>query len=233
GGTGCSGCHHLSTATVSQHILSGVANQVNMTLNGIVASLAVVLSTHSAFNNRGNVFIPYTVNPMDGAGFMIVGPGFFTQPVGLALDAGSSAHVSSNKTTLAGPGDNTGLQLTYDGDVAVATSTLTASASGATSGADSLSVSNAPLPNPNPNNLAFLAAGFAYNQSFTVSEIAYGGTWVENDDCSGVAGVSTSDHITFTVTPDVAGPCTITLSDTFGQTNTVAVSVTTSGFGIH
>ncbi len=78
--------------------------------------------------------------------------------------------------------------------------------------------------------------GAATAQTITVHETGYNATFGENDTCSGIATVTTSNNhgptASYTVTGVASGQCDATFSDLFAQTAPVHIVVTTSGFHI-
>lgn len=89
-----------------------------------------------------------------------------------------------------------------------------------------------PALNVNPSSLSFDATGATYASTFAITQTGTG-AFKETDSCSGIATVTPASlqapSSTVTVTPVAAGTCTITVSDAYGQSKQVAVSVTTSG----
>ena len=97
----------------------------------------------------------------------------------------------------------------------------------------------APTPTPaspigiTPYRLNFYGAGNAYSQTFNVSESGYSGTFTESDTCNGtIATLSPTSaggpSAAFTVTPQGAGNCTLTIKDSNGNSAAVSVTVTIS-----
>ena len=86
-----------------------------------------------------------------------------------------------------------------------------------------------------PTSLSFLATGSGFAQTLRASETGYNGTLSQTNTCNPSAGTiatvspaSGSAPVTFTVTPQGAGTCTITVSDTNGQSTALTVTVTTT-----
>jgi hypothetical protein len=90
-----------------------------------------------------------------------------------------------------------------------------------------------PALNVNPASLSFDAVGASYATTFAITQTGTGAFKLDNPGCSGIAAVASTSlkapSATVTVTPQAAGTCTITVTDAYGQTKPVAVSVTTSG----
>jgi hypothetical protein len=82
---------------------------------------------------------------------------------------------------------------------------------------------------------SFYATG--YEQQFTATETDYAGAFVaSSSDCASIATFSpstaTSAPYAFAVTSVAAGTCHITIADSFGQSATETIVVTTTGGSI-
>jgi len=105
------------------------------------------------------------------------------------------------------------------------------------------SPSPSPTPAPlavSPAGLSFTASGASYAQTFAASEPGYTGAFTETDTCNPGTAIATVSAASgpgptanFTVTPQSAGSCTITVHDTNGQTSTVTVGVTITQGGVN
>ncbi len=88
---------------------------------------------------------------------------------------------------------------------------------------------------PNPTDLYGLGASFS--KPINVTETGYGGSFGEQDTCSGVAAVSTANAhgptSTYTVTGAAAGSCVATFADSNSQSVNVNIVVTTNGIIIN
>jgi hypothetical protein len=114
----------LSQAQVSKQIVSGTANNVSATLDGVVAS--AVLSLSNASPPAGNpTALTLTVTAADAAGNTIIGPGGYSNPIHLS-DSDSFA-TSLSATQVVGPG--TPVTLSYNGN-SIWSATISGSASG-------------------------------------------------------------------------------------------------------
>jgi hypothetical protein len=86
---------------------------------------------------------------------------------------------------------------------------------------------------PNPSALTFSATGATSAQQLTVAQTGFVGTFAQTNTCAAVASVSPAGAPAatpvFTVTPNAAGTCSITITGGSGQTVIVSVAVTTSG----
>jgi hypothetical protein len=88
---------------------------------------------------------------------------------------------------------------------------------------------------PNPTDVYGLGASFA--KPITVTETGYSGSFGEQDTCSGIATVTTSNAhgptSTYTVTGVAGGSCSATFADSNSQTANVNIVVTTNGIIIN
>jgi hypothetical protein len=86
-----------------------------------------------------------------------------------------------------------------------------------------------------PATLSFLGTGTSQTQTINASETNYTGSYNVDSGCNAIATVAvhlgTTNH--FDVTPNSAGNCTLTVSGAPGQTQAVAISVTTTSVGGH
>jgi hypothetical protein len=89
-----------------------------------------------------------------------------------------------------------------------------------------------PALNVNPASLSFDATGASYATTFAITQTGTA-AFKQTNSCSAVATVASgalkAPSAVVTVTPKAAGTCTITVTDAYGQSKPVAVSVTTSG----
>ncbi|HTV74774.1 MAG TPA: hypothetical protein VME66_13845 [Candidatus Acidoferrales bacterium] len=87
-----------------------------------------------------------------------------------------------------------------------------------------------------PTALPIYGTGAANANTLTVSESGYAGTFSENDTCSSVATIATSNAsgptATYTVTGVGAGTCNVTFEDSFAQQASASITVTTTGFTV-
>ncbi len=135
----------LSVAPVSITVVAGQVNTVSLTLSGVVAALklagaAVILNAGTASS------APITVEALDAAGQVIVGPGGYVDandnPVTITLsDSDTSGATSLTPTTVSAP--NTAVTLAYNG-AKIGNLTITASAPGVASATQSITVNVAP-----------------------------------------------------------------------------------------
>ena len=113
---------------------------------------------------------------------------------------------------------------------AVTSCTLTVSDSKKRKATATISVT-LPALNVNPASLSFDATGGAYATTFAITQSGTGAFKLAG--CSGIATTASASlkapSAKVTVTPAAAGTCTLTVSDAYGQTKPVAISVTTSG----
>jgi virginiamycin B lyase len=166
----------LSRASVTQQIVSGAANTVTATLNGVVASVTVSLS-----NPSPNAGVPATVNvnvaAKDADGNTIVGPGDYSVPIHLAIvDPTNSGTLSLSTNNLQNPA--TTATLTYNGGTLNSGLPGGPTATVAVSGTGIPNVSTPFTPRPtfyqfsipvSTNKPRYIAAGSDGNMWFTES----------------------------------------------------------------
>ncbi len=82
-----------------------------------------------------------------------------------------------------------------------------------------------------PSTVDLAGIGTTYQRTYTVTEAGYNGAISESGTCAGIAEFSdsgsTGPEIDVTVKGDAVGTCSQTYRDIYGQTATVAISVTT------
>ena len=96
----------------------------------------------------------------------------------------------------------------------------------------------APRPHAKPRSIAFDSAA---SRKFTVTESNYHRAFSESTTCNPLDGEiavvartsSTPGSVTYTVTPQSAGTCTISISDVTGRAVKVSVKVTTAAITVH
>jgi hypothetical protein len=122
-GTGTPLSQNQSTFT----IVAGKANVVNMTLNGVVASIALSLDTPAPPLGKAAT-IPLHVTMNDASGATIIGSDPFVNAITLT-DSDTSGATTLSRTQLASPADAAALTVTYTG-ATIASATFGASATG-------------------------------------------------------------------------------------------------------
>jgi hypothetical protein len=160
----------LSTANVPATITASATTRVPLTLNGTVATVAVILGS-SSVQVGSPASVAVTVVAYDAQNNVIVGPGNFSTPVTLA-DTDPSGATSLSTTTVAAPG--TSVSLNYTGN-SMTTATITPSIGSTTGTAATFTPSGSAFVNyvmpqpvdeidalaPGPNgNLWFTAYGY-------------------------------------------------------------------------
>lgn len=103
----------LSTGTVTATIVAGVANKVNLTLEGVAASINISLATTAPPVGTA-VSIPLVVNVLDAGGATIVGGDPYTNPITLT-DSDTSGVTKLSNNLLESPSDVQKLTLNYTG----------------------------------------------------------------------------------------------------------------------
>ncbi|HYW54503.1 MAG TPA: hypothetical protein VE826_11060 [Dongiaceae bacterium] len=120
GGTG----HVLSSGTTSATVVSGQVNTIKVTFAGVVAKVAVGLGT-STVSAGSAASVPVTVSALDAAGYTIVGPEPYQNPIALSLDDASGA-TSLSASSVSAPG--AAVTLAYNGSAAVSAVHVSANA---------------------------------------------------------------------------------------------------------
>lgn len=206
----------LSTATVQASIVAGVANTVDVTLNGIVESLGLALNP--ANPPLGTVVsVGLSVNAMDADGNIIESPGSYVDvngnPVTITLSDTDSMYTSLSQSTVTSPAAS--VSVNYNGGPL--TSALFAATTGTISTFNSEDAiltpsSGTSVPVVTPQTVSTNGTGDV-NQ-FSVSEQGYGGTFSATPSDPTICTVMSPDGINFTVTGAAnPGLCTITVLD--------------------
>lgn len=101
------------------------------------------------------------------------------------------------------------------------------------------SPSPSPSPTPagpialSPSSVSLLGLGASNAQTVTASETGYTGAFSSTGTaCAGIATVAVSGS-TLTVTGVAAGSCAATITDSFNQTKSLSITVTTSGLSVN
>ncbi|MBV9408925.1 MAG: hypothetical protein JO164_08865, partial [Candidatus Eremiobacteraeota bacterium] len=120
----------LSTGTLTQSIIADQANSVNVTFNGVVASLSLALSA-AQLSVGTPAAVTVTVRALDAAGNTIIGPGGYATATGAALtlalgDSDASGATTLSQTSLSAPPTSV-ITLNYNG-TAIADPRITLSA---------------------------------------------------------------------------------------------------------
>jgi hypothetical protein len=158
----------LSQGTTTATVVPGAANNVVLTLNGVVAK--IVLSLANPTPQQGTpATIPLTVTMQDASGATIIGDPFLN-PVTLT-DSDTSGATSLNRTRITSPADAVGLTLSYNG-TAVGSVTIGATASGVDAGSVTTATLRPSSGPPPPSFVDWPTYGFdnhrdGYNPSST------------------------------------------------------------------
>jgi streptogramin lyase len=200
----------LSRATVTKAIVTGAANTVSATLNGVVASIAISLS-----NPAPNAGVPATLNvnvvARDADGNTIVGPGNYSVPIHLAVnDSTNSGTLSLSTNDITGPA--TTATLTYNGGTLNSglpggpTATIVASGTGLST------VSTAFTPTPTFYQFSIPVAA---NRPQWIAQGSDGNMWFTENPGGKVARITPAGVVTeFTVpTPNAQPQMIIGASD--------------------
>jgi hypothetical protein len=230
----------LSTASLAQTIVLNGANVMNMTANGVVATLSLAVGAATA-GTPGTIAV--TVNALDADGNTIVGPGYVNaagSPLTVTLaDSDTSGATALSQATVTQ--STSGITLSYTG-LAIVPATITAGATGLTNRTSQF----APVPNPivvatsdtqNPSFAGvdfYATSGMGSSGSFTVSEVGWTNspynktlTVTPGGGCANIGSTAQSGN-TFTAGVAVSpapGTCTaLTLSDGVGQSQDVTLA---------
>jgi hypothetical protein len=137
----------LSTGRTTATIVAGQANTVQIVFGGVVARLALSLGSASVTAGSAAT-IPVSVQAIDAAGYTIVGPDPYAQPIALS-DDDTSGVTTLSTTTVTSP--QTTVALTYSGAASIAAAHLSASVPGTTITAPSATLAvQVPPPPPTP-----------------------------------------------------------------------------------
>ncbi|HTX55826.1 MAG TPA: hypothetical protein VMD47_01860 [Candidatus Acidoferrales bacterium] len=220
----------LSTGSLTQTIVAGQANSVDVTFNGVVASLQMSVFPTVTPGTAGSVAVG--INALDADGNAIIGPGSYVDangnPVTIALaNSDTSGNSSLSQTTLtAPPASPVMLNYTVNFD---ANPTITASATG-------FSSVNATIHFPAPTFTAMSV--WSGSQSTDVDETLTGTNFVAGaTTIVAPAGIITSNpsvtnSTTLTVQFAVGsafGPQNIALTTSNGTSGTQPFSVASGG----
>jgi phospholipase C len=220
-------------------VMANTVNQVNITLNGQVASLAVTPSQILALADGQPQTIPISVDPLDADGYIILQTPFNNgngQNVSVAITSGDPTHTLT--LTPAGDGNPTDYVLQYTGG-AVSDAVITATLPGVTAGTGNFTPMNAFPSSLNldykvPNSTAPLKAAIALYTGPVQATYSSGN---QASACS-VSPASQNPNspgatVTFTVTGTNSGTCDVLLTATAaGQTVVYPVPVSVSGTGV-
>jgi hypothetical protein len=134
----------LSTGTTTTTIVAGAQNSISVAFGGVPATLAISLG--SASTSAGSAAqIPVVVQALDAAGYTIVGPEPYANPIAVSSDDRSGATALSRATLMA-PGD--AMTLAYNGAATLSAVHLSASVPGTGVPAQSATLTIAAAPPP-------------------------------------------------------------------------------------
>jgi len=181
----------LSTGTLTQTIVQNQANSVNVTLDGVVASLTVALNP-AAVTEGTAATVAVTVNALDADGNTIVGPGIYANasgsPLTVALvdsDGSGATHLSLSSLTA----PTSGITLSYNG-ATIPSPTITASAAGATPG-------HAPLTVNGGTGTVMHFSGGGIGEPYTITAGPDGALWFTDIGFESAVGrITTAGAIT-------------------------------------
>jgi hypothetical protein len=132
----------LATGTTTATIVGGQSNSVSVAFGGVVASLNVSLGATSV-NSGASTQTPVAVKAMDAAGYTIIGPEAYANPIVLGLDDHSGA-TGLSTTSLTSP--NSSAVVTYNGSASISSVHVSASVPGTSVTAQTATLSIAAPP---------------------------------------------------------------------------------------
>jgi hypothetical protein len=124
-GTNASGST-LSSGSVSSTVSASGPNNIAVTMNGVVDSVAIALANASPATGA-SATIPVTVTAKDPSGATIVGPGTYTAAITLT-DSDTSGATTLSTTSVSGPG--AAVTLSYNGSPSLTSATIGATVPG-------------------------------------------------------------------------------------------------------
>jgi streptogramin lyase len=189
----------LSSADITQKISGSSANIVSTTLNGVIASLSLVLSTYTtAAGSVRNVAV--AANGLDAEGNTIVGPGDYDRPIALAIvDPANTGTLSLSKKILATPGSV--VTLAYNGG-SLFSAQIVATANGVPS------VSATFAPTPTFSRFAITQAGAS---PVYITQGSDGNMWFTDTGTNAIGKITPAGAIAeYTIPTPASGPRGIT-----------------------
>ena len=217
----------LSTGTVIQTIVAGQANSVNVTFNGVVASLSMSAISTVTPGTAGSVAIG--VSALDADGNTIIGPGSYVDgsgnPVTIALsNSDTSGNSSLSQTSLTTPPASP-ITLNYTANFD-ANPTISASATGFAS-------VNAVVqfPAPTLTSLSTLSGAFGtpFSETLTGTNFAAGSTTINAGANITVSNVTVTSTTSLTATFTVGSPAfasqNVTATTAAGTTGALSLMI--------
>ena len=210
-------------------VVQNATNIIGFSLNGVVGSLAV-----SLLPNAVTVGQPATVTlsviAKDAAGFVILGPGTYDQPIVITTTPALPAPLSfGGATTITTPAAAAVVPVAYTGALAAGPITFTAT-SGAIAGSAVLAIAAPGGVTLTPNPVQFTSV--PSSSSVAVTEANYAGTFSFVDSppgsCAAVASFGPFAGGLLPLTALGVGTCTIVASDTIGGSALLTVNVATT-----
>ena len=228
----------LATSNLSATITANTANNLSITLGGVVSTITLSPNPMVAAADGSTHTFTLGVTAKDASGATIIAPGNYSSAINLAVSGDANGAIQLSSSQLTAPpnsGGTNSVTVTYDASKTLTSATITASASGATSATASV--------NPivySPANLNALVVGGS-NGTISVSEAGYTGVFTVSGagslasvSCSPVscAPASAGGTVTVTVAPSSAGTGTLTLTDTHSVAASVSLKVASTSGGI-
>ncbi|HEY9180783.1 MAG TPA: hypothetical protein VIO32_08680, partial [Candidatus Baltobacteraceae bacterium] len=116
----------LASSTVTADISASGSTPLNVTLNGVVSTIAILLATNAPPIGTP-ASIPVTVVAKDASGATIISPGAYAPAIALT-NSDTSGHATLSTTTVNDP--SVAVTLNYDGSAALKSATISASVAG-------------------------------------------------------------------------------------------------------
>jgi hypothetical protein len=239
----------LSLGAVTQTIRAGINNVVDITFGGVIAQLTIAGPTaNPAFTFGTPSSLKFSYAAEDAAGYTIVGT--YANGIGLALDPADCGVAIVNKPPYAfalDTADST-FTLAYDGSTNFTPADLVVDATyerpndpNQTAGASTCDArSTAALAVhlivggiAGPSAVGIIGTGTANSDTSSISEAGYGAAAFSVDTldhgvATAAASVTLNDSAALTVTGVAAGTTSLVVTDVYGLTLTIPVSVTTT-----
>jgi hypothetical protein len=220
----------LSTGSTTVTIVPNIVNTIPVTFNGVVSTLTVTLSPGS-ITVGAPTSTQLSIVAKDPDGFTIIQPGNYTQPIVVTSSPTLPAGLSfgSATTITAIPASTTMIPINYTGVLVSGPISFTATA-GTVTGSATLTIPPHGGVSVAPTTVQFTTV--PGSSSVTVDETNYAGTFTFADSppgsCTGIVSLGTFAAPNLPLTAQGVGTCTITASDTIGDSTPFTVNVATT-----
>jgi hypothetical protein len=220
----------LSTGSTTVTIVPNIVNTIPVTFNGVVSTLTVTLSPGS-ITVGAPAFTALSIVAKDPNGFTIIQPGNYTQPIVVTSSPTLPPGLSfgSATTITAIPVSTTMIPINYTGVLVSGPISFTATA-GTVTGSATLTIPPHGGVSVAPTTVQFTTV--PGSSSVMVDETNYAGTFTFADSppgsCTGIVSLGTFSAPNLPLTAQGVGTCTITASDTIGDSTPFTVNVATT-----